>query len=535
MDDQTWSVLLSDAAEAFDDATLKRGYSYYQQGRVDALRADGDRTLRATVTGGEYYPVTIDLDFLGGSTCMCPVNGYCKHMAAVLMAYAAQEGRSVHALANAATAAGLEKPTSSAGRGRGGKPAAYEKQEPRPDASFLATADVSKWREWFRGNANTIADMNRNPIFVKQALALFKKEEPPLEAGLAQVFRLNARLYLLERLFAPVGHTSSYFLGYYSQLAIADLTEELGAMLNAPLGGERSETMRQRLEETLGFLRAGMLRKSQASETYGGLYDKLWNGWLREDENGPSAARAYDRELTRLEEEKAGLGDGYDAFYGAMATARLQYYAGRDEEALAALGGASRYRNNRSGTALGIMYELMRGGEWDRLRRWLLGTAEVLETEHGGQEAYFGIWDELIRHRPDAEAGMWDTIAGMLPASGSFYEAKLHEYGRLDDWLDYHMSIGTDPLELRATELSPAETKAPDMLLAYYHQGVERYVLLRNRDGYKAAVKLLKRLAKLYKKLKRVDRWDGFFASFAERHSRLRALQEELKKGKLTL
>lgn len=62
---------------------------------------------------------------------------------------------------------------------------------------------------------------------------------------------------------------------------------------------------------------------------------------------------------------------------------------------------------------------------------------------------------------------------------------------------------------------------------------MERHVLLKNRSGYKAAVKLLKRLAKLYKKLKREERWEEFIIVFSSRHSRLRALQEELRKGKL--
>ncbi|MNT90218.1 hypothetical protein D3C72_2310820 [compost metagenome] len=58
-------------------------------------------------------------------------------------------------------------------------------------------------------------------------------------------------------------------------------------------------------------------------------------------------------------------------------------------------------------------------------------------------------------------------------------------------------------------------------------------MLEKNRHSYKAAVKLMKRLAKLYKKLKREERWEEFLEVFTSRNSRLRALQEELRKGKL--
>lgn len=55
----------------------------------------------------------------------------------------------------------------------------------------------------------------------------------------------------------------------------------------------------------------------------------------------------------------------------------------------------------------------------------------------------------------------------------------------------------------------------------------------RNRKSYKRAVRYLKKLRTLYKRLKRTDEWDAFIIHIANLHSRLRALQEELRKGKL--
>jgi uncharacterized Zn finger protein len=81
--------------------------------------------------------------------------------------------------------------------------------------------------------------------------------------------------------------------------------------------------------------------------------------------------------------------------------------------------------------------------------------------------------------------------------------------------------------------LQPIEKDAPELLLPFYHQAVERYIAHKNRDGYKAAVKLLKRLSKIYKKMKREEPWEQFITALAVRNSRLRALQEELRKGKL--
>ncbi len=130
---------------------------------------------------------------------------------------------------------------------------------------------------------------------------------------------------------------------------------------------------------------------------------------------------------------------------------------------------------------------------------------------------------------------MWDSLVSLLPLTRELYEKKLMETGQWQRWMDFQLSLGSDPLEFRVTDLAPIDKGAPEALLPFYHQAVERYVLLKNRDGYKTAVKLLKRLAKLYKRLKRESRWEAFFDAFVDRHSRLRALQEELRKGKLLI
>ncbi|MFD0672801.1 SWIM zinc finger domain-containing protein [Cohnella sp. GCM10027633] len=535
MEDQAWEKLLSDVEGRFDDMTLKRGYQYYRQNRVEALRESGYGTLHAIVEGSELYQVNIDLNAFGKSNCDCPVSGTCKHMAAVLMTFADREGRSVPALANAATITGMRdapaKPRTS-----GGQTSIKDRERQLIlESGRLPQASVEEWRRWFRSCTDTLTDMTRNPMFVKQALNVIHKHQPTLSAGLLPIFRLNALLYLVERLFAPIGNATTSFLGYYSQLAVADIIQEIDRMLAEPLTTSRDEVMDERLLETLSLVRGVMLRKSQASRTFAAVYGQLWQGWLRASAGRveADADKTYDAELERLEADRESLGGDYDSLYGSLARARMLAYAERDAEALSELKAAGRHREGREETALAFMEEMRSRGEWGRLRQWLTGADELFEASRSGIAPYFGLWDALIGQQPEAEEAMWKALVGMLPATRFLYEEKLQQLGRWEEWLDYHLSIGTDPLDLRATELQPAETGAPELLLPFYHQAVERYVLLRNRDGYKAATKLLKRLAKLYKKLKRLDRWERFFEAFSERHSRLRALQEELRKGKL--
>ncbi|MBJ8193002.1 hypothetical protein JDS79_40395, partial [Bacillus cereus] len=93
-------------------------------------------------------------------------------------------------------------------------------------------------------------------------------------------------------------------------------------------------------------------------------------------------------------------------------------------------------------------------------------------------------------------------LVGMLPFAGGMYEEALLAHEKWRSWIDYQLSIRSEPLSFRLSVLQPIEKNAPELLLRFYHQAVERYVLEKNRASYKAAVKLLKRLFKLYKKMK---------------------------------
>lgn len=81
--------------------------------------------------------------------------------------------------------------------------------------------------------------------------------------------------------------------------------------------------------------------------------------------------------------------------------------------------------------------------------------------------------------------------------------------------------------------LKDIEKEAPEAALPLYHLAATEAIEERNRKSYRRAVRYLKKLRTLYKRLKRTDEWDAFIIHIANLHSRLRALQEELRKGKL--
>lgn len=512
--DDQWNVLIEYTAQECDDLTIKRGFQYFKQGRVESLQPMDDGTIKAVVSGSDHYKVTINLNNLGENRCNCPVGRPCKHMIAVLMTIADNAGRSVHMLANARmNFAAMPRDAHQHPAPKREMPLLKAEHQ----ASQLAGMSVAQWHAWFELCVEPLIDHTRNPHYVKQALANIRRWKPAMAAGTERIFELNVYLYLLSKL------TSEAFLGYFTNIAAADVKQATLTCIEKELPLAAEPGLNDRLLETADYVRRRLLFKSPHADYFSAPYFELWSRWCPPD--------FYADELLAL--QAAADSFGADLNRTAWLTARswIHLLRGNDREARDALAEAG---NPTPGDVLRLLRQLAAAEDWERLADWLAECSVYFAGyRYDVLDEYSRFWETAVRERPEAEERMWLSIASLLPRSRRIYEEKLLAFGRWRQWIDYQLSSGQDPLDFRATELQPIEKDDPEALLPFYHQAVERYVLLKNRDGYKQAVKLLKRLAKLYKKTKREDRWETFFEKFVDRHSRLRALQEELRKGKL--
>jgi hypothetical protein len=536
MNDDQWRMLVQDAADFFDDVTIKRGYQYYKQGRVGPLTLPAPQEILAVVEGTDSYRVAINLDFFSLCRCECPVNGNCKHMIAVLLAYADQQGRSIHALVNAKSGPIVNAYANTVANAH--RQQVQEERSMRENraqleaaAGRIAEMSVSEWHEYMSLCTAQLERTVRNTSYVTQAKAAIRTIAHQLPGELGLLFELHIRLFLIEKLVKPtpapmLGYAQDSFIGYQTQVAIEGLQEELESLFDqAPaiaVGSKHWPLM----EETLDYLRQRMLAKSTLQAYLAPVYYQLWELWI-----GPQSSDTtlYADELHRLLQAEQPLGKNLAREAWLLAQGWMHYYIGQDREAWAVLREASGAEH-----LLGFLNELRRKEDWPRLTAWLAEIGPMLNTHRRGTlQSYFQYWERVLEDMPEAESVMLDACIRMLPRTADVYEELLLSRGRWQDWIDFQLSRGSEPLDYRVTVLQPIEKEAPELLLPFYHQAVERYVLLKNRDSYKAAVKLLKRLAKLYAKLKRNERWEAFMYEFTSRHSRLRALNEELRKGKL--
>jgi hypothetical protein len=121
----------------------------------------------------------------------------------------------------------------------------------------------------------------------------------------------------------------------------------------------------------------------------------------------------------------------------------------------------------------------------------------------------------------------------LLPYSYAAYDAFLFETGDYLRWCELQAYIGVDLAWIGKDRINVVAASSPETLVILYHQSIQQQIDLKNRQSYREAVRQLKKLRTLYKKLKRLPEWDEFFELLVDKTKRLRAFQEECQRGKL--
>ena len=99
----------------------------------------------------------------------------------------------------------------------------------------------------------------------------------------------------------------------------------------------------------------------------------------------------------------------------------------------------------------------------------------------------------------------------MLPYS--FHDYELHLFGQkeYEKWMELQTYVGFDFASISSDRIKTLQSEQPHVLLPLYHQAIQADIALKNRDHYRQAVRKLKKLRTLYKKMKRLDDWNVIF------------------------
>lgn len=283
--------------------------------------------------------------------------------------------------------------------------------------------------------------------------------------------------------------------------------------------------IRHRLEEFALHLHLKILTCTLEKDSHWlSMYQYIWELSFREK-------RLIDAEIERLDKQldKPTLPPEQ---LGFLQYARAHFHFLLNEDDLARVRLNSLDDVNVQ-TIFPYLFSMVHRQSWDRLQAWIDWLRPMLPMMDSSElRTVIDVWHRLLEHRQD-DGELLDTLKKMLPQSYVLYEDYLLTTKRYKYWVDLQLLNHKSPYDLDSENLKEIEKNDLHSLLPLYHQAVERAIAGKNRNSYKTAVRLLKKLRAHYKKLKLQSRFDFYLDMLIQKYARLRNLHEEMRKGKL--
>ncbi|MFO7317795.1 MAG: SWIM zinc finger family protein [Bacilli bacterium] len=113
------------------------------------------------------------------------------------------------------------------------------------------------------------------------------------------------------------------------------------------------------------------------------------------------------------------------------------------------------------------------------------------------------------------------------------YSQYLLKHKRYGEWVALQQMYPSSIEHLEYNGLKQVAEEAPALVLPLYHFYAMGEIKEKSRYNYKQAVRIWKKMKAAAKKAGKMNFWEDYIASVRDQYKRLRALQEELEKGKL--
>ncbi|USG63319.1 SWIM zinc finger family protein [Brevibacillus ruminantium] len=510
-----------------EEHIVERGYRYFSDGMVFNVQVD-QGCLTSDVQGSMTYHVAIDLGTFTNSTCSCPYSRFCKHIAATFFqAYSVFENprafmSRLHQPRPLAFSSSLLVPAYKHTVKRNGNSSGMEAGRP----VLPATSTVSDWwlflDRWTRNlpQAMEAARASTELFSSYENVQGVTRDWPD---DLAQLFSIHACLFHLQKLQEFVKeYRSAIWSGELAQTA-ERLVEQLEGILYYSDIDALWQERRSYLEQTAEKLRDWKL--TAAFDLYGMLtYRLIWSDLLvqaawRKQEVADLSQLAAEPTLPASRRNQS-----------ECMRAHFFVLDGRDEVALQIW---ERSWHPPLAFYLPYVKKFARNQEWQRLLAWIERMEGLIGTSEGQEYRLItAIWREAMAklNRAD-ECGI--SLKRYLPASFHDYAGYLFEHGHFQQWIDLQMTYGQPGAELSLEQEKVIEEKEPQLLLPLMIREINRLIEERNRTAYREAVKCLKKVRASYHKLNQTERWEQFMSRLAAKYSRLRAFQEEIRRGNL--
>ncbi|MGD8189553.1 SWIM zinc finger family protein [Brevibacillus ginsengisoli] len=516
-----------------EDHIIEAGYQYFSKGMVFNIHVINDGSLiTSDVQGTRTYHVEIDLETFVNSNCACSYSRFCKHIAATFFQIYSVFDNPKNYLQLVQQPRKIEfspamlypiplRPVS-----------VNRPDEQLPDANpvpLTEVSDVEAWWGYFESmniglpghdEAAQVPVTIRNSYQRLIALACDWKKER------SQLFAVHAVLFYLQRFEAYVAEFSTQTTCFWFR-GLSQTVELLMEQLEGTLFQLNKNVLREQygelLEQTLSLVKQLKSRPAHTVE-WTKIYRILWwyllveFSWIQAEVE-ELQQRTDDEEVSRAEIRRTNL-----------LLAHFAVMNGEDEVALQIW-----HENDKLPLSFYLFYlkAFSARSEWQRLLTWY-DWLEQLMADTQGEELRLvtAIW-RLAFEQTDRSDEWGLILRRLLPGSYYEYVSYLFEKERYREWLDVQMSYGVSYSHINGVYLKNVEEVEPTLVFSFYIREVNRLIEERTRPSYKEAIKLLKRLHTLYLQANQNERWEPLLQHLSTTYSRLRAFQEELRRGNL--
>ncbi|GLB59007.1 SWIM zinc finger family protein [Cytobacillus sp. NCCP-133] len=515
-------------AENEEDVRLvQKGLMLFRQGLVSQLRFEGDKAV-AAVQDVTPAKVELDFEFIHLSECSCPAEGFCRHQVAVFLQLLSK-ARSVSMWIEEWRKPIKEKQTA--------KNWGLQRAKDLLKSSRLEKADYDRWISAFDESFTELMEKQGEPrpYVLPELFHVYlrrMKAGAPVEQEWKLLYLLVGYVFSFKKMMSlsmKYGHGEELIDRYYRhlyQLLMEESVEIMNKLSVHSLPFAFDQFIEKLKEDSTGLVTGHFSLEYERAH----LYRLLWTHFFKKKE-------WRDAEMKKIEAlNKEGNTPSLPLIVGYT---HLNILERNEDRALSILNVPNEMMTPYM---LDWLDYFSAQKEWNRMTPYVESFIHQLRDYLKQSEDYYACMDFtrmaikaispfcLENSKMDLyEKALMET----LPYSYSDYEYLLFERGEFNKWADLQAFIGFDIDMLGHDRIKEISKREPAILLPLYHHAIQNHIAMKNRDHYREAVRKMKKLRTLYKKLKRQEDWQLFLEMLLKKTKRLRAFQEECKRGKL--
>lgn len=514
-------TLIPDSLE--DAKIVQKGLHLYRQGAVTSVKLEHGHAT-ATVQDVASVKVTLNLDLPQISECTCPADLFCRHITAAFFQLLSYE-RSVAEWVDMWRKPLREK--------KAVKSWSIERAKDLLKTAGMLKPDYQQWVTTFRESFDLILRGKGapKPYVIAELFETYSrrlKAGAPLKQEWKQLYFLVAAVVSFTKLLElshDLGHNEDTVNRHYRQLfqgAIQDIMRLSDTISVQALPFDFDDFIEQLKGETNALIESDYMIAYDRIHLFCLLWTRLFKkkNWREE------------QLMTLLKQDDRGLAQ-------RVAIIHLHLLLKNDDEALTLIKSCDERLTPYFFYWIDLLTEQK---EWARIESFLTEFLARIRSFLNRDADYYAcrdfskmILNSIIPYC--TETGRTDlferALYEMLPYTFREYEDFLFEKKDFTKWMELQTYIGLRMESLSKSQIKRLQDEAPELLLPLYHQAIQLHIDVKNREHYREAVRMLKKLRTLYKKIKRTDEWEEFLNILLTRTKRLRAFQEECKRGKL--